>query len=147
MIATILCLIVAIADGDTLTARCQTEDAAHPYQQVKIRLAAIDAPEKRQPFGNVSRQHLAALCFRVEATITPRSIDRYGRTVADVKCRNQDAATEQVRAGLAWVYPKYARGYQQLYNVQASAEDARRGLWADPDPVPPWQWRSSLRQR
>jgi endonuclease YncB( thermonuclease family) len=136
----LLCLVVAIADGDTLTARCGGPGA---YEQVRVRLAAIDAPERRQPFGNVSRQHLAALCFQVGATITPKSKDRYGRTVADVACRGQDAATEQVRAGLAWVYPKYARGYQRLYDVQATAEDARRGLWADPEPVPPWEWRKA----
>lgn len=141
----LLCLVVAIADGDTLTARCPTEDAAHPYQQVKVRLAAIDAPEKAQPFGQRSRQHLADLCFKTEATITPKTKDRYGRTVADVQCRGQDAGTAQVQAGMAWVYDRYAKGYGHLYPLQEAARDAQRGLWSEAA-VPPWGWRKKQRE-
>lgn len=141
MLAALLCLVVAIADGDTLTARCPSQDVAHPYQQVKVRLAGIDAPEKAQPFGNISRQHLAALCFQQQATITPRTTDRYGRTVADVQCRGQDAGTEQVRSGLAWVYEKYDRGYEHLYPLQDEALKAGRGLWSQPEATAPWAWR------
>ena len=137
----LLCLVVAISDGDTLTARCPTADAAHPYQQVKVRISAIDAPEKAQPFGQRSRQHLAELCFQVEAKITPRSKDRYGRTIADVECRGKNAGTEQVQAGLAWYYVKYGKGYEQLAGVEAGARDARRGLWSQPGAVAPWEWR------
>lgn len=139
--AALLCLIVGISDGDTLKARCPTGDQVHPYQQVKVRLNAIDAPEKRQPFGQRSRQHLAVLCFQVEATITPHSKDRYGRTIADVECRGRDAGTEQVQAGLAWYYIKYGKGYEHLAGIEAGARDARRGLWADKEPVAPWEWR------
>lgn len=139
--AALLCLVVAITDGDTIKARCPTADAAHPYQQVKVRLSAIDAPEKRQPFGNVSRQHLAELCFQVEAKITPKSKDRYGRTVADAECRGKDAGTEQVQSGLAWYYVKYGKGYERLAGVEAGARDARRGLWADKTPIAPWDFR------
>lgn len=145
MLATLmLCLVVAVADGDTLTARCGTPGA---YEQVKVRIAAIDAPEKRQAFGKRAGQNLAALCFRQTARITPRSRDRYGRTVADVECQSKDVAETQVRDGFAWVYPQYARGYERLYEVQAGAEEAKRGLWADPDPVPPWAWRRTKRAR
>jgi endonuclease YncB( thermonuclease family) len=84
------CLIVGVSDGDTLTARCGTEDA---YEQVEIRLASIDAPEKRQPFGQRSRQSLARLCHLENAAVFPRELDRYGRTVADVECRGEEAAT------------------------------------------------------
>lgn len=143
----LLCLIVAIADGDTLTARCPTADAAHPYQQVKVRLSAIDAPERKQPFGNVSRQHLAALCFQVEAKITPKSKDRYGRTIADVECRSRDAGTEQVQAGLAWYYVKYGKGYEPLAGVEAAARDAGCGLWSQPGAVAPWEWRKTRGRR
>lgn len=89
---TLLCLIVGISDGDTLTARCGQPGA---YEQVKIRLSAIDAPESKQPFGQRSKQNLSDLCFQVEAQITPRTTDRYGRTVADVSCRGLDAAQHQ----------------------------------------------------
>lgn len=135
---TLLCLVVAIADGDTLTARCGEPGA---YEQVKVRLAAIDAPEKKQPFGSVSRQHLAALCFQQQATIVPKARDRYGRTVADVECRGQDAGTVQVQAGLAWYYVKYGKGYAHLHPLQDDARRAGRGLWSQPGAVAPWEWR------
>lgn len=103
----LLCLIVSITDGDTLSARCPSGDAAHPYQQVRVRLAEIDAPESGQPYGRRSKEHLSALCFNVEATIRPTTTDRWGRTVARVECRGKDANLEQVRAGMAWAFTKY----------------------------------------
>lgn len=135
--AVLLCLVVAIADGDTLTARCGDPGA---YQQVKVRLAEIDAPEKAQPFGNRSRQHLASLCFQQVATIKPSTRDRYGRTVARVECQGQDANLQQVRAGMAWAYTKYLTD-PSVAREQDAARAARAGLWSDPDPVPPWDWR------
>lgn len=135
--AALLCLVVAISDGDTLTARCGESGT---YEQVKIRISAIDAPEKAQPFGQASRQHLAKLCFRQMATITPKTKDRYGRTVADVECQGQDVATEQVRSGLAWFYVKYGRGYEHLQGLQDEAQSARRGLWSE-QAVAPWEWQ------
>ena len=89
------CLVVGVADGDTLTARCGVLGA---YEQVKVRLAAIDAPEKAQPFGQRSKEALCALCFNVAATWRPTSTDRYCRTVARVQCRGKDANQQQVRA-------------------------------------------------
>ncbi len=145
MIASILCLVVGISDGDTLTARCPTDDTAHPYEQVKIRLSAIDAPEKAQPFGQRSRQHLADMCFQVDAKITPKTKDRYGRTVADVECRGQDAGTALVRAGMAWYYVRYGKGYEHLGKLEAEARAGRAGLWADPKPTAPWEWRRERR--
>lgn len=138
MIPALLCLVVAISDGDTLTARCGQPGA---YEQVKVRLSAIDAPEKKQPFGNVSRQNLAALCFHEHATITPKAQDRYGRTVADVECRGQDAGAEQVRAGMAWFYVRYGKEHMHLAGIEADARARRAGLWADREPVAPWEWR------
>ena len=96
--ASLLCLVVAISDGDTLTARCGAPGA---YQQVKVRIAGIDAPESRQAFGQKSRQHLAQLCFRQRATLQPVDEDSYGRMVAQVRCGGTDVATAQVRAGMA----------------------------------------------
>ena len=88
---TMACLIVAIADGDTLTARCET---AGGLENIKVRLAEIDAPEKGQAFGARSKQRLAELCFQKQATVTPRTKDRYLRTVAKVECEGVDAGTE-----------------------------------------------------
>lgn len=133
----LLCLVVAISDGDTLTARCGDPGA---YQQVKIRLAEIDAPEKAQPFGNRSRQALAALCFQQQATIKPTTRDRYGRTVARVECQGQDANLQQVRTGMAWAYTKYLTD-PEVKVQEVAARSAAVGLWSDTAPVPPWDWR------
>lgn len=142
MLATLCCLIVGVHDGDTLTARCGQPGS---YEQIKIRLSAVDAPESRQPYGQRSRQQLADLCFQQEATITPRTKDRYGRTVADVQCRGQDAGQAQVSTGMAWYFVRYGKGYEHLQALEAEARAARRGLWADVKPAPPWEWRRAAR--
>lgn len=134
----VVCLVVGVVDGDTLDARCGPPGA---YEQVRVRISAIDAPEKKQPGGAQSKQHLSDICYGAKATVSPVATDRYGRTVADVRCGPLDVGTEQVRSGMAWVYDKYAAKYQQLYPVQSKAKAARTGLWADADAVPPWEWR------
>lgn len=86
----------------------------------------------------MSRQHLVQLCFQQQATIKPKTKDRYGRTVADVECQGQDAATEQVRSGLAWFYVRYWKGYEHLQGLQDEAQSARRRLWSV-EAVAPWE--------
>jgi len=142
MSALLLCLVVAISDGDTLTARCGQPGA---YEQVKVRLAEIDAPEKAQPFGERSRQHLAQLCHRQIAGIRSIGRDRYGRTLARVECQGKDANAEQLRVGLAWVYDHYVTD-RSLYELQDAARASGYGLWADRNPVPPWEWRRSTKR-
>jgi len=136
------CLVVAISDGDTLTARCGAPGA---YQQVKVRIAAIDAPESRQAFGQKSRQHLAQLCFRQRATLQPVDEDSYGRMVAQVRCGGTDVATAQVRAGMAWVYTPYAQQHPQLQPLQQRARSQRLGLWSQKRPLAPWTYRQRHR--
>ncbi|MBD2222715.1 thermonuclease family protein [Calothrix sp. FACHB-1219] len=137
MTPALLCLVVAISDGDTVKARCGEPDA---YEQITIRISAIDAPEKAQDFENVSRQHLASLCFQQAATITPKGSDRYRRTIADVECQGKDVGQEQIRAGLAWYYVKYGKGYEHLAQIEQQAREAGRGLWSM-QAVPPWECR------
>lgn len=133
----LLCLVIAITDGDTIKARCGEPGA---YQQITVRVSAIDAPEKRQAFGEASRQHLARLCFQKRATITPMTTDKYDRTVGDVECQGQDVAKEQVRAGMAWVYTKYAVSRTDLKTLESTARAEGRGLWSQ-EAVAPWEWR------
>ena len=139
MITILMCLVVGIADGDTLTVLCNGNE------QVKIRLAEIDAPEKKQPFGNRSKQSLSAMCFKKQAEIKPQTKDRYGRTVARVICDGADANEEQVRRGMAWVYDKYVRD-RSLYAIQDKARASKVGLWADDKPVKPWEYRRANRK-
>ena len=134
----LLCLVVAISDGDTLTVRCGAPGA---YEQVKVRVAAIDAPESRQAFGQKARQNLAQLCWRQQATLQPVEHDSYGRTVAHVQCRGADVAAAQVRAGLAWVYTPYADTRPQLAPLQKQARSSGAGLWSQKRPLAPWDYR------
>jgi endonuclease YncB( thermonuclease family) len=136
--AALFCLVVAISDGDSLTARC-----GHPgaYETVRVRVAAIDAPEHSQPYGQRARQQLARLCWRQQARIEPVDRDHYGRTVARVQCQGKDAASAQVRAGMAWVYAPRALAYPHLARLERQARAERSGLWADAQPVPPWKYR------
>lgn len=138
MSATLLaaCLVIGIADGDTMTALCNN------HEQVKIRLAEIDAPEKAQPFGQRSKQSLAEMCFNKSADIHVQTTDRYHRSVARVICNGVDVNVEQVKRGMAWVYDQYVKD-RMFYILQEEARQAHRGLWADPSPTPPWEWRHS----
>lgn len=136
----IACRVVGVSDGDTITALCRDN------QQLKVRLAEIDAPEKVQPFGQASKKSLSDLCFGKQAEITTHGLDRYGRSIGRVSCEGTDANAEQVRRGLAWVYDKYVTD-RTLYPIQDEARQERRGLWSDKNPVPPWEWRKALRSR
>ena len=142
--AVLFCLVVGVNDGDTLTARC---GSAANDRQVRVRIAAIDAPERGQPYGKRARQALSALCHRQQAVISSTGKDRYGRLVADVQCQGQDAGMYLVDAGLAWVYDRYAASHWHLYGLQQSAQQAGRGLWANGRAVPPWEWRRPTRKR
>lgn len=132
--------VVAVHDGDTITVLIDR-------RQVKVRLANIDAPESRQPFGTQSKQSLSALCFKKEARLETSGRDRYGRTIATVYCAGTDANAAQVRQGMAWVFDRYASPNSPFYAVQNEARAARRGLWKDPNPVPPWEWRRTRREK
>jgi endonuclease YncB( thermonuclease family) len=131
--------IVGITDGDTLT-------VLHNLVQIKVRLAEIDTPEKAQPFGQRAKQSLSDLCFNKQARIEDKGHDRYGRTIGRVWCAGIDANAQQVQRGMAWVYDKYVHD-RSLYALQDDARAARRGLWADADPVRPWEWRKAKKNK
>ena len=95
--------VVAIADGDTFT--LLTADK----QQVKIRLAEIDAPESGQPYGNKSKQALSELIFSKDIRVVVQTTDRYGRTVGRPYVGDLDVCAEMVRMGAAWAYREYLR--------------------------------------
>jgi endonuclease YncB( thermonuclease family) len=137
--------IVAIADGDTLTLLDATKT------QHKIRLAGIDSPEKRQPFGQVCKRSLSELAHDRAATVESTKLDRYGRVIGKVLVDGKDVNLEQLRRGCGWHYKKY-QNEQSLddrltYNsAEESARANRTGLWTDNDPVPPWDWRAERRK-
>lgn len=132
--------VTGIADGDTLTLLTDRR------QQVRVRLAGIDAPERRQPFGRDSRHMLAGLTFERRARVIVTGTDRNGRLVGRVFVRSRDINAEMVRHGAAWVDLRYAAD-PALPALEARARAARRGLWALPEAqrLPPWEWRDRRR--
>ena len=136
--------VVGVADGDTVTVL----DAQHV--QHKIRLAGIDAPEKSQPFGNRSKQSLSDLAFDKAVVVETDKRDRYGREVGKVLVNGRDVNLIQVERGMAWHYKAYASEQsvndQRLYEAaEIAAKVARRGLWRDPEPMAPWEFRKAQR--
>ena len=146
--------VVGVTDGDTVTV-LDTAKAQH-----KVRLAGIDAPEKGQPFGERSKENLSRLVFGRDVRVDWHKRDRYGRLVGtvwvvspDMPCigkpdcpKNLDAGLAQLTVGLAWHYRKYAHEQEpqqrgQYAFAEEEARVKRAGLWRDPNPVPPWEWR------
>lgn len=137
--------VSAVADGDTVTFRSGGTER-------KIRLDSIDAPELNhgsgqpgQPFGREARDFLAAWLMAKSVQARCYGKDQYGRELCDlVAADGASANREMVRAGMAWAYTaaqgKYLRD-GSLMALQEEARQAKRGLWAQPRPVRPWQWR------
>lgn len=125
--------VVGVVDGDTI-------DVLVDRQPIRIRLAEIDAPERRQPFGTQSRNALAKITFGREVHVVESSTDRYGRTVGTVFIGARNVNGEMVASGMAWAYRRYVLdvGYLQL---ELNAREQRVGLWRDPYPIAPWAWR------
>ena len=127
--------VVGITDGDTLTILIDKT-------LYKIRLAQIDTPERKQPYGSKAKKVLSDLVFNKTILITIETIDRYGRYVADIYFEGQHINAEMVKQGAAWVYRKYAKD-ETLYDFENEAKAAKTGIWSLPESeqVPPWEWR------
>jgi len=132
--------VVGIADGDTLTLLDEGQT------QHRVRLAGIDAPEKRQAFGTRAQQALANAVFRRRVTVVWHKRDRYGRLVAKVVSEGHDVGLALVSAGLAWHYKSFEQEQSadertSYADAEVKARQQRLGLWRDASPVPPWEFR------
>lgn len=132
--------VIRVADGDTFTGL----DAEN--RQVKVRLHGIDAPEAKQPFGNVSKKALSDLIAGKTVSVEEVDRDKFGRTVGRVTIGGKPVNAEQVRAGLAWRYTTYDRR-NEFGALEDDARRQHRGLWADAAPVAPWEWRKTEKDR
>ena len=127
--------VVGVTDGDTLTV------LRDGRTQVKVRLSGIDAPETGQDFGSRAKQAASKLAFGKQVTIREVDKDRYGRTVADVVLPDgRSLGREMVAEGMAWDYRTYSND-PTLVQIEAEARNAHLGLWSQPNPLPPWDWR------
>jgi micrococcal nuclease len=127
--------VVSVQDGDTLT-------VLRDGEAVRVRLNAIDCPEKNQPSGVQARQFTANLAFGTTVTVVGEDIDRYGRIVGFVILPDgKNLNHEIVAAGWAWWYRKYAPEDLSVRTLESEARRSRLGLWAYAAPIPPWEWR------
>lgn len=131
--------VIGITDGDTIT-------VLQGRTPVKLRLHGIDAPEAGQDFGSVAKQTASSLAFGKTVTVHPVDTDRYGRTVAEVTLpEGRSLNHEMVRLGMAWWFRSFAPADRLLECFEREARDGRRGLWSQPNPIPPWDWRDYKR--
>ncbi len=128
--------VVGVYDGDTVT--CLDEN----NQQQKIRLAEMDAPEMGQDFGQVARDALADLVFGKTVEVRDEGKDRYGRWIAHLSVGGVDVNRQMIATGNAWHYAAYSKD-ASLAAAQEEAKARRLGLWAQPNPMPPWQFRAT----
>jgi micrococcal nuclease len=132
--------VVNLADGDSFSVRVNGKI-------VKVRIYAIDAPEKGMPFYKVSKEYLAKLCGNQTVTLHLVQKDRYGRWVSRVTLPDgRDAASVMIKNGLAWHYKHYSND-PKLAALEKAARQKRIGLWRDSKPTPPWKMREIRRQR
>src|SRR5215475_413554 len=126
--------VVGISDGDTIS-------VLREGKAVKVRLYGVDAPEKAQAFGTQARKFTSDLVFQQTVTVAIQNTDRYGRLVGEVLLPGGRSLNQElVKAGMAWWYRPYAPKDTTLAQLEAEARAAKRGLWVDAQPVPPWQW-------
>lgn len=123
--------VIKISDGDTIT-------VLNGKEQTKVRLYGIDAPEKKQDYGQKSRKFLASLIAGQVVEVDPKGKDRYKRTLGIIHYKDQDINAQMILNGYAWAYVKYSKIY---VDQERLAREKKLGLWQSSDPTPPWEWR------
>lgn len=126
--------VVKITDGDTIVVLTEEKE------QIKIRLEGIDCPESTQDFGQKAKQATSDLCFGKQVKIIKSGDDRYGRTLGYVMVGDLNVNKELLRQGMAWHYKKYNQDVE-LANLEQEAYKKKVGLWSQPNPVAPWDFR------
>ncbi len=126
--------VIGISDGDTIKILVNKK-------QVNVRLEGIDAPEAKQSFGNRSKQSLSNLVFGKEVLVQKTGEDRYGRTLGVVMLGDTNINAKMIEDGWAWHYKEYNKD-KRLAELEKEAKAAKRGLWADTNPLPPWEFRA-----
>jgi micrococcal nuclease len=134
--ASLTTTVVSLLDGDTL-------QVLHHQESASIRLSSIDCPENGHAFGKRAQQAASGLAFRKDVIAQIHGHDKYSRKIAEVALPDGMSLSQKlVKQGWYWWYKKYAPRDTKLEGLEKEAREARKGLWADPQPVPPWEWRS-----
>lgn len=130
--------VIGVTDGDTIKVLVNR-------QTVKVRLEGIDAPESSQSFGANSKLALSKMVFGKTVTVKKTGEDRYGRTLGIIMVGNVDANAKMIEDGWAWHFKKY-NDEERLAKLELLARKAKSGLWADANPLPPWDYRARKRR-
>ena len=136
--------VVRVVDGDSLVIL-----RGDNGKKETIRLFGVDCPELGQPFGEEAARLARAVVFGKKVSVVALDVDGYERTVGAVVCL-EDGVTlqdELLKAGLAWVDPRYCKGCKLWKALQREAAEEKRGLWGDGEPVAPWKWRKEKREK
>lgn len=137
--------VLYVSDGDTVVVRRQKTG-----EKVRVRLYGIDAPEGKgktwapQPYSRVAARFLKVLLPEgSRCAVLDMGFDKYQRTVGGVVSLPDGTVVQEtlLEAGLAWVYPKYCVDCRQWKEMEREAREAKRGLWKEENPTPPWEWR------
>lgn len=133
--------VIKVADGDTVTLRIKSK-------KIKVRLAEIDTPEKKQPYGLTARKALVDKVLDKTMRVRIVTTDRYGRSIGHLYLNNQHINAQMIKEGHAWVYRNYLKD-TSLLALEKQARLAKRGLWALPisERQAPWEWRKNRRNR
>jgi micrococcal nuclease len=126
--------VIRVLDGDTI-------EVLHEKKSERIRLYGIDCPEKGQAFGQKAKQATSSLLFGKDVRIETHGRDKHRRTLGTVFDGDLNVNQELVKEGWCWWFRKFVPKDQVLRQFEQEAKEAKKGLWADPNPVPPWLYR------
>ncbi len=132
--------VVGVHDGDTITVLTNSNT------QYKVRLANIDAPELKQPFGQKAKQVLSDFVYNQPVLIQDNGQDRYGRVIGTVLKGNDNVNRLMVRYGYAWAYRQYLND-SVMINLESYAQQQKLGIWRDANNISPEQWRRMNSQK
>lgn len=157
-IADTIGVTVKVLDGDTIDVLTEKYCNVHSFEkkggskcvngqeQIRVRFASIDAPEKKQPFGDKSKTFLESLVFKKKVRIVNRKTDIHGRVLADVYVGDEWINKVLISNGMAWVYRQYAKN-SPLLKYEENAKSNKIGLWSLPsqERIEPWVWRKNAK--
>jgi endonuclease YncB( thermonuclease family) len=132
--------IVSVSEGDLLT-------LLHKGKPERVRLHGIDCPERRQPFGKQAKRFTSQFVYGKTVTVTVFGLNRSGQAIGEVSLSDGRVLNQELlKAGLAW-WDRKSSDASNLGALEAEAREVKRGLWDDPNPIPPWKWRTAKKSR
>lgn len=141
LLAFLLFLVLPVLAEVVLVHDVQSGDSVRLSNGERVRLFGLDAPELTQPYGKEAREWLARRVEGMKVKLETQGRDRYGRQLVVLVVNHRKVNQEMVAAGYAWWDSQEFPGEVDLERLQREAQQEKRGLWADPSPVPPWVFR------